>query len=89
MLVVEDIIDEGATLNTLVEFIQLYEPRSISVAALVEKPDREQVRPNVDARYVGFSIPNEFIVGHGFDYGERYRGLPHICTLAEDAKPDT
>jgi hypoxanthine phosphoribosyltransferase len=79
VLVVEDIVDTGITLHYLVNVLEQRKPRSVRVAALLDKPAR-RVRP-VDVAYAGFSIPNEFVVGYGLDYAERYRNLPDICVL--------
>jgi hypoxanthine phosphoribosyltransferase len=80
VLVVEDIIDSGLTLSWLVSNLRSREPASVEVFALLRKPDAAQV--DVDVRYVGFDIPNEFVVGYGLDYAERYRTLPFVGTLA-------
>src|SRR6266850_7333836 len=79
VLLVEDIVDTGVTLNYLINILQPRKPRSVRVAALLDKPDR-RVRP-VDVAYVGFEIPDEFVVGYGLDFGERYRNLKDICVL--------
>jgi hypoxanthine phosphoribosyltransferase len=81
VLIVEDIIDSGVTLNYLVGLLQQRKPRSIRVAALLDKPER-RIRP-VDVAYVGFQIPDEFVVGYGLDYAEKYRNLRDICVLEE------
>ena len=79
VLLVEDIIDTGVTLTYLIRLLEQRKPRSIRVAALLDKPERRQ-RP-LEAHYVGFRIPNEFVVGYGLDYAEDYRGLPDVCVL--------
>jgi hypoxanthine phosphoribosyltransferase len=79
VLIVEDIIDSGRTLSYLVELLQQRGPASIEICALLTKPERAEV--DVDCRYVGFEIPNRFVVGYGLDYAERYRDLPYIGTL--------
>jgi hypoxanthine phosphoribosyltransferase len=79
VLVVEDIVDTGITLNYLVNILQQRKPRSIRIAAFLDKPDR-RVRP-VKVSYVGFQIPDEFVVGYGLDFAERYRNLPDVCVL--------
>lgn len=79
ILLVEDIVDTGLTLNYLINVLQQRKPRSIRVAALLDKPDRRQ-RP-VEVTYVGFEIPDEFVVGYGLDFGERYRNLQDVCVL--------
>ena len=79
VLIVEDIIDSGLTLNWLRGNLQTRSPASLEVMALLRKPDA--VKVEVPVRYVGFDIPNEFVVGYGLDYAERYRDLPYIGTL--------
>jgi hypoxanthine phosphoribosyltransferase len=80
VLVVEDIIDSGLTLSWLLLNLASRGPASVQVFALLRKPEAAQVP--VDVRYVGFDIPSEFVVGYGLDYGERYRNLPFVGTLA-------
>lgn len=82
VLIVEDIIDSGMTLNYLTALLKQRRPKSIRIATLLDKPERRQ-RP-VDVAYVGFSIPDEFVVGYGLDYAERYRNLRDICVLEPD-----
>jgi hypoxanthine phosphoribosyltransferase len=79
VLIVEDIVDSGLTLSWLLRNLATRGPRSLRVCALLRKPDA--VRADVDIKYVGFDIPNEFVVGYGLDYAERYRDLPYIGTL--------
>ncbi len=79
VLIVEDIVDSGLTLSWLLRNLATRHPRSLRVCTLMRKPDA--VRADVDIAYVGFDIPNEFVVGYGLDYGERYRDLPYIGTL--------
>jgi hypoxanthine phosphoribosyltransferase len=79
VLVVEDIVDTGITLNYLVNILQHRKPRSVRIAALLDKPER-RLRP-VKVTYVGFQIPDEFVVGYGLDFAERYRNLPDVCVL--------
>ena len=79
VLVVEDIVDSGVTLNYLLHVLAQRNPRSIRIAALLDKPER-RLRP-VDVAYVGFRIPDSFVVGYGLDYAERYRNLDDICEL--------
>ena len=79
VLVIEDIIDSGLTLSWLLKHLGGRGPASLEVCALLRKP--EAVKVEVPVRYVGFDIPNEFVVGYGLDYGERYRDLPYIGTL--------
>jgi hypoxanthine phosphoribosyltransferase len=79
VLIVEDIIDSGLTLSWLLRNLATRGPRSLKVCTLLRKP--EAVRAELDVAYVGFDIPNEFVVGYGLDYAERYRDLPYIGTL--------
>jgi hypoxanthine phosphoribosyltransferase len=79
VLIVEDVVDSGLTLNWLSRNLATRHPRSLRVCTLLRKPDA--VRADVDIAYVGFDIPNEFVVGYGLDYAERYRDLPYIGTL--------
>ena len=79
VLIVEDIVDSGLTLSWLLRNLATRGPKSLSVCTLLRKPDA--VRTDVDITYVGFDIPNEFVVGYGLDYAERYRDLPYIGTL--------
>jgi len=83
LLIVEDIVDSGVTLAYLIHLLEQRNPRSIRIAALLDKPDRRQ-RP-VEVAYVGFRIPDEFVVGYGLDYAERYRNLRDICVLEAEA----
>lgn len=79
IVVVEDILDTGITLGFLRSHFERHKPRSIRVAALLDKPSR-RIQP-IQADYIGFSIPNEFVIGYGMDYAERYRNLPDIRIL--------
>ena len=79
ILIVEDIIDSGLTLSWLLKNLQARQPASVEVVALLRKPDA--IKVPVPVRYVGFDIPNEFVVGYGLDYDERYRDLPYIGRL--------
>jgi hypoxanthine phosphoribosyltransferase len=79
VLVVEDIIDSGLTLSWLLKNLASRRPASLEVCALLRKPDA--VKVDLPVRYVGFDIPNKFVVGYGLDYAERYRDLPYIGTL--------
>ena len=81
VLIVEDIVDTGVTLTYLAHVLQQRRPRSIQIAALLDKPSR-RMRP-VQVKYVGFTIPDEFVVGFGLDYGEDYRNLPDVCVLEQ------
>ena len=84
VIVVEVILDTGMTLQYLLKLFQQRKPKHLRVAVLLDKPDR-RVAP-VRADYVGFSIPNEFVVGYGLDYSERYRNLPYVGVLSLDSK---
>ncbi|MGL4304660.1 MAG: hypoxanthine phosphoribosyltransferase [Mycobacteriaceae bacterium] len=79
VLIVEDIIDSGLTLSWLLRNLASRNPRSLEVCTLLRKPDA--IKVDVDLAHVGFDIPNEFVVGYGLDYDERYRDLPYIGTL--------
>ncbi len=79
ILIVEDILDSGMTLNYLKELLQSRGPRSIRIATLLDKPSRRKV--DLKADYVGYAVPDEFVVGYGLDYDERYRNLPYIGIL--------
>ncbi|HLU58902.1 MAG TPA: hypoxanthine phosphoribosyltransferase [Pseudonocardia sp.] len=79
VLIVEDIIDSGLTLSWLRGNLESRHPASLAVCTLLRKPDA--VKVDVPVKYVGFDIPNEFVVGYGLDYAERYRDLPYIATL--------
>jgi hypoxanthine phosphoribosyltransferase len=79
VLIVEDIVDSGLTLSWLLRNLATRRPRSLKVCTLLRKPDA--VRADVEIEYIGFDIPNEFVVGYGLDYAERYRDLPYIGTL--------
>jgi len=79
VLVVEDIVDSGLTLAYVLRTLAARNPASLEVCALLTKPDRRRVP--LQARYVGFEIPDRFVVGYGLDHGERLRNLPHIAVL--------
>jgi hypoxanthine phosphoribosyltransferase len=80
VLIVEDIIDSGLTLHWLLENLKSRAPASLEICAALRKPDA--VKVPIEVKYVGFDIPNEFVIGYGLDYAERYRNLPFIGTLA-------
>ena len=86
VLVVEDIIDSGLTLSYLVRTLEAREPASLEVCALLTKPERREI--HVPVRYVGFEIPNRFVIGYGLDYAERYRNLPYVGVLHADLAPE-
>jgi hypoxanthine phosphoribosyltransferase len=79
VIVVEDILDTGMTLQYLLRLFQQRKPKHLRVAVLLDKPERRIAAVRAD--YVGFSIPNEFVVGYGLDYSERYRNLPYVGVL--------
>ncbi len=79
VLVVEDIIDSGLTLSYLMRNLEAREPASLEICALLTKPERREIE--VPVRYVGFEIPNRFVIGYGLDFGERYRNLPYVGVL--------
>lgn len=79
ILIVEDILDSGLTLSYIKELLQSRAPRSIRIVTLLDKPSRRRV--DLQADYVGFSVPDEFVVGYGLDYDEKYRNLPYIGIL--------
>ena len=80
VLVVEDIVDSGLTLSWLLTNLSSRGPASVEVCALLRKPDA--IKVDVPIKYVGFEIPNDFVVGYGLDYAEKYRNLPFVGTLA-------
>ena len=82
VLIVEDIVDTGTTLTHLRELLGTRKPKSLKVVALLSKPEARKHKTQVE--YVGFEIPNKFVVGYGLDYGERFRNLPYIAILHED-----
>jgi hypoxanthine phosphoribosyltransferase len=86
VLVVEDIIDSGLTLSYLMRNLESREPASLEICALLTKPARREI--DVSVRYVGFEIPNRFVIGYGLDFGERYRNLPYVAVLSDDAIPE-
>jgi hypoxanthine phosphoribosyltransferase len=86
VLVVEDIIDSGLTLSYLIRNLEAREPASLEVCALMTKPDRREIE--VEVRYVGFEIPNRFVIGYGLDFAERYRNLPFVGVLHSNLIPE-
>jgi hypoxanthine phosphoribosyltransferase len=79
VIIIEDIVDSGVTLNYLMQLLEQRKPKSLQIATLLDKPER-RLRP-VDVKYVGFQIPDEFVVGYGLDYAEDYRNLKDVCIL--------
>ena len=82
VLVVEDIIDSGLTLSYLMRNLRARKPSSLEVVTLLTKPERREIE--VPVRYVGFEIPNRFVIGYGLDFAERYRNLPYVAVLHAD-----
>ena len=82
VILVEDILDTGLTLSYLLRIMRQRKPKTLRVAALLDKPSRRRI--HVSAEYVGFSIPDEFVVGYGLDYAERYRNLKDVCIIDPD-----
>lgn len=82
VLIVEDIVDTGRTLSYLLEYFKNMNPKSLKLCTLLDKPDRREAEVNVD--YTGFIIPDEFVVGYGLDYDQKYRNLPYIGTVSFD-----
>ena len=85
VLVVEDIIDSGLTLSYLMRSLKARKPASVEICALLTKPERREVE--VPVAYVGFEIPNRFVIGYGLDFDERYRNLPYVAVLHPDLIP--
>jgi hypoxanthine phosphoribosyltransferase len=85
VLVVEDIIDSGLTLSYLMRSLTARKPASLEVCTLLTKPERREV--DVPVRYVGFEIPNKFVIGYGLDFDQRYRNLPYVAVLHPDLIP--
>ena len=81
VLIVEDIVDSGLTLSYLLRTLHARSPASLEVCALLTKPERRKVE--LPIRYVGFEIPNRFVVGYGLDHAERYRNLPYVAALTD------
>jgi hypoxanthine phosphoribosyltransferase len=84
VLIVEDIVDSGLTLSYLLRTLRAREPASLEVCALLTKPERRKV--DLPIRYVGFEIPNRFVIGYGLDHAERFRNLPYVAVLQEPEK---
>jgi hypoxanthine phosphoribosyltransferase len=86
VLVVEDIIDSGLTLSYLMRNLEARDPASLEICALLTKPERREIE--VPVRYVGFEIPNRFVIGYGLDFAERYRNLPYVGVLDPALLPE-
>ncbi len=82
VILVEDILDTGLTLSFLQKILRQHHPRTLKLAALLDKPER-RLQP-IEADYVGFTIRNHFVIGYGMDYAEQYRNLPDICLMPEE-----
>ncbi len=83
VLIVEDIVDTGLTLNYIKNILQKREPQSVEICCLLDKPSRRKV--DIPLAYIGYSIPDEFVVGYGLDYAEKYRNYPAVCILKTEA----
>ncbi|MDH4291880.1 MAG: hypoxanthine phosphoribosyltransferase [Dehalococcoidia bacterium] len=81
ILVIEDIVDTGITICLLLDYLRKKKPASLKLCTLTDKPSRRSVPVPID--YLGFTVPNKFIVGYGLDFDEKFRNLPHICTLED------
>jgi hypoxanthine phosphoribosyltransferase len=82
ILIVEDIIDSGLTLSYLIENLKARGPESVEICTILDKPDRRTA--NINIKYTGFQVPDEFVVGYGLDYAEKYRNLPYVAVLKEE-----
>lgn len=82
ILIIEDILDSGKTLSNLTELLKTRNPKSVEICTLLNKPERREAE--VNTRYSGFDIPDEFVVGYGLDYAEKYRNLPYIGILKRE-----
>ena len=83
VIIVEDIVDSGNTLSFLYDMLKARKPNSLRMCTLLDKPERRVVE-NVNVDYVGFKIPDEFVLGYGLDYMQKYRNLPYIAVLEEE-----
>jgi hypoxanthine phosphoribosyltransferase len=86
VLVVEDIIDSGLTLSYLMRNLESREPASLEICALLTKPARREI--DVPVKWIGFEIPNKFVIGYGLDFAERYRNLPYVGVLHDELMPE-
>lgn len=82
IIIVEDIIDTGITLSYLKKLLAAREPASLKVCSFLDKPSRREVE--IEGDYIGFKIPNEFVIGYGLDYDQKYRNFPDVCVLAPE-----
>ncbi|MDN5793805.1 MAG: hypoxanthine phosphoribosyltransferase, partial [Brevibacterium aurantiacum] len=81
VLIVEDIIDSGLTLSWLVQNLRSRGAATVEICTMLRKP--EAVKVDIDVKYIGFDVPNEFVIGYGLDYAEKYRNVPFVATLAQ------
>ena len=88
VIVVEDIVDTGETLKYLLEYLQIQDPKTLSLCCLLDKPDRRKRNINIDVDYVGFTIPNHFVIGYGLDLDQKYRTLPEIYCFVEEGQEE-
>jgi len=82
VLVIEDIVDTGLSISFLIDYLQKKKPASLKLCALTDKPSRRQIPVTID--YLGFTVPNKFVVGYGLDWDEKFRYLPDICFIEEE-----
>lgn len=82
VLIIEDIVDTGLTMDSVTRLLNTRKPKSLKICTLLDKVERRQIKVNID--YYGFKIPNKFVVGYGLDYEEKYRNLPYIGVLKEE-----
>jgi hypoxanthine phosphoribosyltransferase len=82
ILIVEDIIDSGLTLSYLIDNLRARGPESVEICTILDKPDRRKA--NINIKYTGFQVPDEFVVGYGLDFAEKYRNLPYVAVLKEE-----
>ena len=87
VIIIEDIIDSGLTLNYLHKSLRARQPASLEICSLIRKPETDKV--HLETKYVGFSIPNEFVVGYGLDYAQQFRNLPYVARLRVERKNDS
>jgi len=87
VIIVEDIIDTGLTLSELKKYLEGKGAKSVNVCCLLDKPDRRKV-DDINPEYVGFTIPNEFVIGYGLDYNEAYRTIPFVGVLTHDKEKE-
>lgn len=87
VVIVEDIVDTGITTSTAIAYLQNYQPASLKLCALLDKPSRRRVPVAID--YLGFTVEDRFIVGYGIDFDQKYRQLPNICYLEEEVSTQT